>query len=165
MSKKKIQVFEYEGKRITFDFGDGEQMVNATEMAKAFKGKRIGDFLRLRQTKDFVKALNQKGDDSHIGNKYKALRVVKGGNDRSLQGTWMSDRLALKFAAWLNIEFEIWIYDKILELLKTGSTTLSDDKMIISKKELRFYLQKQKEGTDTFNYFIQSLLNPPDENE
>lgn len=31
-SKKQIQVFEYEGKYITFDFGDGEEMVSAMEI-------------------------------------------------------------------------------------------------------------------------------------
>jgi hypothetical protein len=53
-----------------------------------------------------------------------ALRVVKGGNEKSMQGTWVSERLALKLASWLSADFEIWIYDKILELLTTGQTHL-----------------------------------------
>jgi hypothetical protein len=45
MSKKEIKIFEYEGKRITFDFENGQKMVNATEMVKAFPPKKIADFL------------------------------------------------------------------------------------------------------------------------
>jgi len=157
MSKKKIQVFEYEGKRITFDFGDGSEMVNATEMIKVFPKKKMNNFLRTGQTKEFIKIYSQNAKKRH-GNDYEVLRVVRGGNDPSLRGTWMDERLALKFAAWLNPRFEIWVYDKIRELLTTGSTTLTDNQMIIDKKEFQFYLNKQKDGNDTFYYFIESLL-------
>jgi hypothetical protein len=158
MSKKKIKVFEYEGKRITFDFGDGSEMVNATEMVKAFKGKRLDNFMRLKQTKEFIETLQS--DTSHSREHF--VKAVSSGK-YELRGTWVNDVLALKLAAWLNPSFEVWVYGKIKELLTTGKTTLSNDKIIIDKKTFQFYLEKQKEGVDTFNYFIQSLLNPPNE--
>jgi phage antirepressor YoqD-like protein len=34
----------------------------------------------------------------------------------------MHQKLALKFAAWLNPEFELWVYDRIEELLRHGIT-------------------------------------------
>ncbi|MEM1121660.1 MAG: KilA-N domain-containing protein, partial [Bacteroidota bacterium] len=40
------------------------------------------------------------------------------------QGTWMDEKLALKFAAWLSPNFELWVYDRIQELLTTGKTEL-----------------------------------------
>jgi len=72
MSKKEIKIFEYKGKRITFDFENNQKMVNATEMVKAFPPKRIADFLRQKQTKEFIKKLETRYGNSHIGNKYKA---------------------------------------------------------------------------------------------
>ena len=51
------------------------------------------------------------------------LRVIKGGVPE-LQGTWMDEKLALKFAAWLSPEFELWVYDRIQELITTGVTRL-----------------------------------------
>ena len=42
--------------------------------------------------------------------------MVQGGTPE-MQGTWMDERLALKFAAWLSPKFEIWIYDTIYEIL------------------------------------------------
>ena len=51
------------------------------------------------------------------------MRVIKGGT-KELQGTWMDEKLALKFAACLSPEFELWVYDRIQELLTKGETSL-----------------------------------------
>ena len=120
-SKNEIQIFEYQGNQIAFDFGDGTQMINATQMAKAF-GKVPHDFIRLESTKSFIQAL--KGDTGKtLIAENQIVRTVKGGLNQ--QGTWMCELLALKFAAWLNPHFEVWIYQKTRELLTTGSTTLN----------------------------------------
>src|SRR5690554_718052 len=54
--KSNLKVFEYEGKNITFDLGNGDVMVNATEMAKSF-GKRPSKWLELPSTASFLEAL------------------------------------------------------------------------------------------------------------
>jgi len=139
MAKRKIQTFEYKSKRITFDFGDGIKMVNATQMAKAF-GKKIDAFFRLKQTAEYVNVLYKslkysRDDNSSLGKirsynaenlaKYypELIKVVRGGIPE-LQGTWLHEKLALKFAAWLSPEFELWVYDRIHELLTTGRTEI-----------------------------------------
>lgn len=118
----KITQFDYEGHNITFEFSDGQKMINATEMAKPF-GKPVGNFLRLQSTKDYIVALKVRY--SHLNNEKskEVIRVVQAG-DAKLQGTWMNEKLALKFAAWLSVDFELWVYDRIEELLKTGKTEL-----------------------------------------
>lgn len=157
MSKKKIEVFEYEGKRITFDFGNGVEMVNATEMVKAFKGKRLDNFMRLKQTKEFIETMVS--DTSHSREHF--IRAVSSGK-YEMRGTWVNDVLALKLAAWLDPRFEIWVYTKIKELLTTGSVTLSDDKIIVDKKTFQFFLDKNKDHENNFNHFLESLLNNDD---
>jgi hypothetical protein len=165
MSKKEIKIFEYEGKRITFDFENGQKMVNATEMVKAFPPKKIADFLRQKQTKEFVKKLESRYGNSHIGSKYKALRVVKGGNEKSMQGTWVSERLALKLASWLSADFEIWVYDRILELVTTGQTHLSKEhkreleEMRKREKTAMFFLNKIFDNTLEANQLSKFLLD------
>ena len=118
-----IKKFEYEGTPISFEFQDRSKMINATEMAKPFK-KLVADFLRLKSTKSFIDLLKKRYGNSHIGRQ--VLRVVKGGDaiNQKLQGTWMDEKLALKFAAWLSPSFELWVYDRIEELLKTGKTEI-----------------------------------------
>ncbi len=43
MEQTSIVKFEYEGFPISFDFGDGSKLINATEMAIPFD-KRVVDF-------------------------------------------------------------------------------------------------------------------------
>ena len=114
-----LHIFTYNNHQITFDFGKEQKMINATEMAKPFKGKLPADFLRLKQTKAFIKELKFHYGNSHSG---KIINVINGGPQR---GTWMCERLALKFAAWLSPKFEIWVFEKIQELLKHGYTQIS----------------------------------------
>ncbi|MEM6316741.1 MAG: KilA-N domain-containing protein [Bacteroidota bacterium] len=118
-----IKQFDYDGKPISFEFKDGNKMINATEMAKPF-GKPVGNFLRLKETKEYIVLLENRYSHLNIGRE--VLRVVKGGDaiNQRLQGTWMDEKLALKFAAWLSPTFELWVYDRIEELLKTGKTEL-----------------------------------------
>ena len=122
-----VTKFDYEGVDISFEFSDGSRMINATEMIKPFKSKRINDFLRLKQTKEYIKALESRYGNSRNGDKQEVLRVIQGGKPE-MQGTWMDEKLALKFAAWLAVDFELWVYDRIFELLTTGKTELPDYK-------------------------------------
>ena len=119
--------FDYDGQQISFEFADGNKMINATEMARSFKGKAVADFLRLKNTKEYIGLLEERYGNSHIapGEPREVLRVVKGGDaSEGLQGTWMDEKLALKFASWLSPRFELWVYDRIQELLTTGQTQL-----------------------------------------
>jgi len=117
-----IKKFEYEGHTISFEFEDGNKMINATEMARPFK-KLIGDFLRLKGTKEYITKLQFRYGNSHNEKNREVLRVIQAG-DAKLQGTWMDEKLALKFASWLAVDFELWVYDRIHELLTTGKTEL-----------------------------------------
>jgi len=126
----KTKQFDYEGKTITFEFSDGNKMINATEMIKAFPEKRMNNFLRTQQTQDYISLLETRYAKKRIADNQvvrEVLRVVKGGLEQ--QGTWMDEKLALKFAAWLAPEFELWVYDRIHELLTTGKTELPSQRI------------------------------------
>lgn len=150
--------FNFEGQPITFEFSDGSRMINATEMARPF-GKQIGGFLRTQQTKDFIEALEERYADLHIGQnepKREVLRVVKGG-DPGLQGTWMDEHLALKFAAWLSPRFEVWVYEKLRELLREGRASL-DVQPSGFAQTLRL-LAEQWEKQDKINHGVRAELD------
>jgi phage antirepressor YoqD-like protein len=116
----KNEVFNYNGNNITFQIGNGDVMVNATEMAKNF-GKRPIDFLQNQQTQLFI------SEYSKVRNSTLAdlVKVTKGGVD---SGTWMHEDIALEFARWLSPTFSIWCNDRIKELLKHGFTA-TDQKL------------------------------------
>ena len=91
-------------------------MVNATQMAKPF-WKLPADFIRQQSTGDYIQALCNRYGISHND----LLKVEQGGIN---QGTWMHQKLALRFAQWLSPDFAVWVDEKIEELITTGKTSL-----------------------------------------
>ncbi|MFA5296575.1 MAG: KilA-N domain-containing protein [Lutibacter sp.] len=110
-------------------------MINATEMAKAFN-KRVEDFKRLDGTSIFIEALlksenskfehadvreqltekdseNSKFEPSHVREQLTEKDVIYGTN----KATFMHRKLAMYFAFWLDVDFQIWIIDTIDDIL------------------------------------------------
>ncbi|MDA3912278.1 MAG: KilA-N domain-containing protein [Bacteroidales bacterium] len=105
--------FSYHESEISFTYGSEENvMVNATEMTKVF-GKRIPFFLKADHTKVFINALELTpfGDSSEPLKRDEIIKTVNG------VSTWMHRILALKFAAWLDPKFEVWIFSTIDEII------------------------------------------------
>lgn len=127
-----IKIYQYQNSNVTFQLDNGDVMVNLTEMAKPF-GKLPANFLNTDQTKRFIEVLQESVIDIPI------TEIKQGG---STQGTWAHQKLALKFAGWLDARFELWVYDRIEELLKSGYTKLDT----ISVKDLaKMLLQSEEE--------------------
>ena len=113
------QVYNYNGNNITFQLGNGDVMINATEMAKAF-GKTPKDYLRTQSAQELINALSVRLKCLTAD----LVKVVQGGD---IQGTWLHEDVALDFAQWLSVDFKLWCNARIKELLKTGVTTISDE--------------------------------------
>ena len=67
-------------------------------------------FLRLKGTKDFVSVL-----DNHNANMHSALEIINGGTN---QGCYAIEKLVYKYAAWINPEFEVKVYDTFDKVVK-----------------------------------------------
>ncbi|GAB3568826.1 hypothetical protein GCM10027578_22130 [Spirosoma luteolum] len=144
--KNQIQEFIYEGQPVEFDIADDKLMVNATEMARIF-GKKTENFLRNEQTQAFIQEClsyansrnsnglsygNSRNSDDLKNANSRNSDELKNGNSRFLgiekesdlytsrqrSGTWMHRILALKFAAWLDPRFEIWVYLTIDQIVQ-----------------------------------------------
>ena len=116
--KSKALEFSYQDTQIHFLLGNEKNvMVNATEMAKAF-GKEIDNFLRLESTKKFITAFLKRENSKIIPSDVRGYLTEEDviiGKKRG--GTYMHRKVALKFAAWLDVDFEVWIIDTIDDLL------------------------------------------------
>lgn len=103
--------FIYQENEIHFLVNPTDQnvMVNATEMAKLF-GKDVREFLKLEGTKKYInsklKSLNNDGNSPQYTERDLIVTNKKA-------GTLMSRPVALKFAAWLDTDFEVWVFDII----------------------------------------------------
>ena len=109
----KNEVCVFNGNQVSFLLDkEHEMMVNATEMAKIF-GKQVNHFMEAEPTKKFI--------DACLNSRLNGNICVENQDDlytsRQKSGTWMHRVLALKFAAWLDPYFEVWVYSTIEELL------------------------------------------------
>jgi hypothetical protein len=110
----KTEVCKFNGNAITFVVNKESTMVNATEMAKVF-GKQVNEFMSSDRTQAFIASCLKNGKFLFSGS------VIEKEDDlfisQKRSGTWMHRILALKFAAWLNPDFEVWVYCTIENLL------------------------------------------------
>ena len=114
---KELTTFNYQGQDITFDFTDGNKMINATEMGKAFN-KLPKDFLKSKQINEYIILLSRK-ENCPIK---KIINVLKVGNQ---QVTWMHRLLALRFAQWLSPKFSLWVDERTQELIIKGHVSIN----------------------------------------
>ena len=100
--------FKYNEHQIEFDFSDENLKVNATQMAKAFS-KDVSDFFANDSTKKFVTTCLNNRNSGYLKIENEEDLFISKQNT----GTWMHRILALKFAAWLDPEFELWVYSTV----------------------------------------------------
>lgn len=109
----KIIPFDYQGQAVTFN-ADG--WINATEAATRF-GKEPAQWLRLDSTKEYLDRLTERMEKSNVGKSHITLVTTRRGNTAS-SGTWLHPKLAVKFARWLSVDFEIWCDEQIDALVR-----------------------------------------------
>lgn len=112
-----IVKYDYNGFEIQFEEMNGQLMANATAMCAAF-GKKPHDWIRLESTTKYWEAIAKRGNHA-LDN---LIQTRQGGDS---PGTWIHEKLILKLAQWLDMDFQIWCDEKIAELLRTGKVELS----------------------------------------
>jgi hypothetical protein len=123
---KNIKTFTYteNDQKIKISFDDSVY-INATEASKLWGKSRqiLSNFIN-DHVKPYAKKLINAGIIPSQENLDLADLVIvrKGGNDATKKGTWLHPKLAVMFARWLSIDFEIWCDQKINELLYSGKT-------------------------------------------
>lgn len=109
---EQIVKYEFQKELIEFEVVNGNVMVNATQMAKLFK-KQVNEFTSNENTNAFLKECLKNGNSRYLSLKSNDDLIIS----KQKSGTWMHRILALKFAAWLSPEFELWVYSTIDEIL------------------------------------------------
>lgn len=148
-----IVKFIYQNQEVDFlPSGNENVMVNATQMAKIF-GKEVTFFLRNDDTKRFINSC-LKTENSQYLSVSDHDDLVRG---KQKSGTWMHRILALKFAAWLDPDFEFWVYatiDKIIlghfKAVKEATETKFRAQIRLENKKAEL-LEKYPELKDFFN--------------
>lgn len=93
-------------------------MVNATELCKA-GGKKMNDYLRIKQTQDFLLEL-----ENATGISATLLIVKIQGGDSKSQGTWIHRKVAYNLAQWISPYFSVQVSKILDELFTKGEVKL-----------------------------------------
>jgi hypothetical protein len=84
--------------------------INATLLCNKL-GKRFADYHRLGRTRSFLNALSADVGIPTSG----LIQVLKGGNDKMAQGTWVHPQVAIDLSQWLSPNFAVmvsrWVFD------------------------------------------------------
>ena len=112
-NQSKAVEFIFQDTQIHFLLGNEKNvMVNATGMARAC-GKKVSHFLENDSTKKFIEVCLNSRNSDYLNIKFEEDLYTS----KQKSGTYFHRILALKFAAWLDPEFELWIYSKIENIL------------------------------------------------
>lgn len=98
---------DYQGAAITFQ-DDG--WFCATTAAERYR-KNVHEWARLPETRRYLAALERKYG------KIPYLKTKRGSPDNG-GGTWLHPKLAVKFARWLDVDFEVWCDEQIDRILR-----------------------------------------------
>jgi hypothetical protein len=118
---------------------DKDVIANASEMAISFN-KIPSDFLKLKETENFINLLLERlnEDNEFISYNKSDIAFTKDGS------TYMHRKLALKFAFWLNDEFEIWFFEIVDDILFGNYKKHWDAHVIQKSSQLKMQELKQK---------------------
>lgn len=144
--------FEYNGKVISFEVNDRNIMVNATQMAKVFN-RDLYQFTKSEDTKRFIEVCLKPANAGLLRIVDRTGLIVS--NQKS--GTFMHRVLAIKFAAWLNPDFELWVYTTIDNIL--FGSYLEDEKNLkeIARIQTQISQKEQYLGTHPIQKEIEEL--------
>ena len=121
--------------------------IHATSLCKAVK-KKVNDWLRIRDTKNLVKELENKVKKSEVqiftaqnvtgisvtqnittnSVKKELIEMYKGNSGKYSQGTWIHPDLGLQLAQWCSPSFSLQVSKWIRELIFTDSVKLGNEK-------------------------------------
>lgn len=137
--------FNFNDTDVDFEFGNSSTvMVNATQMAKIFN-ETIEHFTRLDKTQAFIQACLKNPKTGFISVETKEDLIIS----KQKSGTWMHRILALKFAAWLDPEFELWVYSTIDYILFNHYRMLEESLKCSAERKAKIETLEKELSEDT----------------
>lgn len=123
-------------------------------MAKVFN-KNVGHFLENESTKLFLEVCLNNRNSDYLGIKNKENLIIS----RQKSGTYMHRVLALKFASWLDPEFELWVYSTIDQILFGEFHELKENiKQAADQKARILYLRNQIKNDPNIDKRVSELM-------
>ncbi|WP_248747350.1 KilA-N domain-containing protein [Pseudomonas sp. MWU12-2037] len=104
----KIISLDYSGHTVSFN---AEGWLNATNASSHF-GKDPAQWLELDSTKEYITRISERISADSIGQPNTRPVWTRRGKNSSRE-VWLHPKLAVKFACWLSVDFEIWCDEQL----------------------------------------------------
>jgi len=163
MKTNQVMIREIGFKQRTIDsyFNANELLSTYNELLPKNKSKDLGDFQRIKETKEFIEQLKKEGiEHPYIASKGKGIN----------QGTWMHPKLFIDFAMWLSVEFKSKVIDMVLDGLIVSRNDAGDYYKEMCATIMDVYIETHGCKPNPMIYIneanrIKELVNPKDRNE
>ena len=116
----------------TIIYFQSDAYINATKAARHFN-KKVGDYLRLERTQEYINELSVAGNPVTDKNQ---LVIKRQGGSPEEQGTWLHPKLTIDFARWLSAKFAVWCDLQIENILHPSVTSIKQKPEPKTKKAL-----------------------------
>ena len=125
--------------------------VSATQMCQANGKRRVYDWRRRQETKDYIDAIS-----TVTGIPVSELLISIKGGSPSEQGTWIHPKLAICLGRWVSVEFAVWCDEHIKTLITQFPQRKQQDRP--ANNSAVAYIQAARDLEVLQNPIIKSLL-------
>ncbi|PAV01663.1 DNA-binding protein [Arsenophonus sp. ENCA] len=126
----------------------------AVAQGKASESQRPSVFLRSEGINNFVQKVSEASNSASVN-------IIKGGLE---SGSWANELVAIRYAAWIEPEFEVQVYEQFRDSVKSNNGALTD-KVQAGLAMIAFYKQELRiapSGLLGAMKKLQSSLGMPD---
>ena len=172
MKTRNIQVFSYYGTDVRFKKVNGITFISATDLSRAHN-KQASDFFKRQATCEFINLLHHKllkinlteiplfaklrsPTSVQLARIYpNIIKAVKGGDPQNM-GIWIHEKLARRYAIWVDQEFALWVDDQVEKFQKGEVITFEEAKALtdLIHNCLRFVSTQKKLESNHFKVWL-----------
>ena len=87
-------------------------------------------FMTNQQTKDLIAEI----DNSSVAGNPASVKIVRGGRNPELQGTWVCEELVLSYAMWISPKFHLIVLRAFLAMHKAESQNANQIQPLVERK-------------------------------
>ena len=120
--------------------------VNATAMCKA-NGKLWGTYWKTQKAQNFSKLVTSSVIPNGIS--AESVIIIQGGDDPTVQGTWVHPKVAMHLAMWISDDFAFWATDVLLRVVNGDYKALTPEAQLAAERLNKLWDEIRKHGKET----------------
>jgi KilA-N domain len=118
---------------------------SATAMCKA-NGKLWGNYWKSQKAQSFANAVT--ASVMRNGISVESVIIIQGGEDPTVQGTWVHPKVAMHLAMWISDDFALWATEVLLRVVNGEFKPLTEEAELAAQKLNKLWDEIRKHGKE-----------------